>query len=190
MLINWFKDNWRTHEYQRHFKRQKSPRIQLKAVPQPKQDEGAGSQYGDLNGNGAYGLKSERGPDARKSPGGNWNHVKQEGGHKSPKTWGDNNMHESQDQSMRGGDQNWGMANRDGGGRDGGGRDDYRDRSNNQERGRGGGGSRACFKCNEEGHFARECPNADKFDDGGGRGRGRGRGGGGGGGGRECYKCH
>ena len=21
MLINWFKDNWRTHDYQRHFKR-------------------------------------------------------------------------------------------------------------------------------------------------------------------------
>ena len=50
-----------------------------------------------MNGNGAYGLKSERGQDARKSPGGNWNHVKQEGGHKSPNNWAGNNMHESQD---------------------------------------------------------------------------------------------
>ena len=26
------------------------------------------------------------------------------------------------------------------------------------------GGSRACFKCNQEGHFARECPNAEASD--------------------------
>ncbi|CDW91618.1 transcription elongation factor spt6 [Stylonychia lemnae] len=41
-----------------------------------------------------------------------------------------------------------------------------------------------CFKCNEEGHMARDCPNADQRDDnrGAGRGRGRGRG-------RECHKC-
>ena len=35
--------------------------------------------------------------------------------------------------------------------------------------GRGGGGSRACHKCNQEGHFARECP-----EGGGGGGGGRG----------------
>nr|QOW95195.1 vasa [Ptychodera flava] len=37
----------------------------------------------------------------------------------------------------------------------------------------GGGGGRGCFKCGEEGHMSRECP----------------QGGGGGGGGRNCYKC-
>ena len=105
-----------------------------------------------MNGAGNYGLKSERGYDGRKSPGGfnnNWSHVKQEGGQRSPKPWGDNGM-ESQDQVMRGGDQNWGGANKG-----------------------GGGGRGNCFKCDQPGHMARECPNNQG---GGGRGRG-------------CFKC-
>lgn len=34
-----------------------------------------------------------------------------------------------------------------------------------------------CYNCNEEGHYARDCPKPDKRQDGRGRGRGRGRGG-------------
>ena len=43
MLINWFKDNWRTSDYQRQLKRQRSPRVQ---APRPN-PEGASGMQGD-----------------------------------------------------------------------------------------------------------------------------------------------
>ena len=39
LLINWFKDNWRTTDYQKNFKKQRSPRVHaLKAPDVPTQD--------------------------------------------------------------------------------------------------------------------------------------------------------
>uniref|UniRef100_A0A914P8S2 CCHC-type domain-containing protein n=1 Tax=Panagrolaimus davidi TaxID=227884 RepID=A0A914P8S2_9BILA len=57
-------------------------------------------------------------------------------------------------------------------------------------------GRRICYKCQEEGHMARECPNAESGGDGGGfsRGGGGGRGGYSQGGGGATYRrplsCH
>ncbi|PAA79237.1 hypothetical protein BOX15_Mlig000933g2, partial [Macrostomum lignano] len=51
-------------------------------------------------------------------------------------------------------------------------------------RGGGRGGSSACFKCNESGHMARDCPNADSQERRGGFG------GGGRGGSSACFKCN
>nr|AJW77403.1 vasa [Alitta virens] len=74
-----------------------------------------------------------------------------------------------------------------------------------QSKGSSGGG--ACYKCNEEGHMARECPNAGSSSGGGGKSggcyrcggdghiardcpeSGGGGGGGGGGGSKGCFKC-
>ncbi|PAA79236.1 hypothetical protein BOX15_Mlig023312g1, partial [Macrostomum lignano] len=67
-----------------------------------------------------------------------------------------------------------GFGSRGGGfGSRGGGRGGFR-ASADDGAGCGGGGS-VCYKCNQSGHFARECPNAEA---------------GGGGGGSVCYKCN
>jgi len=54
ILINWFKDNWRTQDYQKHLRRQRSPRVQQ---TRPSTSEaGPGAQVkGD--GNNSTGFK-------------------------------------------------------------------------------------------------------------------------------------
>jgi len=54
ILINWFKDNWRTQDYQKHLRRQRSPRVQQ---TRPSTSEaGPGAQMkGD--GNNSTGFK-------------------------------------------------------------------------------------------------------------------------------------
>ena len=142
-MINWFKQEFRTKEYQRFVRKTGSPQLI------------AGVQHNPSNQPMEGDVKNEPAKD-------NWgNTVKNE-----REAWGVDNVTMQSPARPAGracfkcGDE--GHMSREcpqGGG--GGG---------------GAGGSRACFKCGEEGHMSRECPT------GGG-------GGGGAGGSRACFKC-
>lgn len=170
-LINWFKDNWSSREYQRRFRRQKSPKTHQKpaqlitpggdvAMKSDQDGFGKPSDNWDVGGGSVH---SQGGFDMKQEVRVCYNcnqtgHFKSEC--PSAKSFG-----RGQRQENSGG--GWGAAS-------GGASPAYSQEGRGRGRGRGGPGvSGACFKCDQPGHRAKDCPNAESNR----------------GGGQVCFKC-
>ena len=206
ILITYFKSNFSTKQYRKemHVFRNYSPRSKIKTGVELEEQQSVP--------NAAEEWQDDRIPDETPFPektmyiaasngeesgwGGNStynnnNNVAQFSTFDKNDEWGDSNNDRSftktEDRNDEWNASNSYSQNSNYGGFRGCGRGGFNGRGGFRGRGRGrsdrqGGGDRACFKCGETGHFARECPNEDN-DNGGGfsrgnynrRARGRGR---------------